>query len=234
MRSVITFPQRPCACVIALLMIGCSIDGMTSEANDAIPVPTEGSSALGFRQELAQPWNQKPDPKLQPGVVRMTWTRDALIVEANLVDVEVMTKAARDNEMFWSLGDTFEIFLKLSAEPAIAELHVAPNNKRLHLALPGPRGRRTPKSRPLPFEEMCVSPVGFTSAVTLTANGWTVRAMIPSSVLGLAEFSRGQYLRVSFCRYDATSGQKPVLSTTASHPVIDFHRPEEWALVVLE
>jgi len=43
----------------------------------------------------------------------------------------------------------------------------------------------------------------------------------------------GLALRVSFCRYDATSVGEPVLSTTANHPVTAFHRPHEWTPVTL-
>ncbi|MFY8217254.1 MAG: hypothetical protein ACOVMP_11715 [Chthoniobacterales bacterium] len=207
---------------------------MNSGANDPIPVLMDGAALPRHSHELSQPWSQEPDADFQPGTVHMAWTPQALNIDANLVDVELITMAKRDNEMLWSLGDTFEMFLKLADEPEIAELHVAPNNTRLHLAMPGPRGRRTPDSSPLQFEEMCVSPVGFTSSVVLTAKGWIVKAMIPPAVLGLNEFERGEHLRVSFSRYDASSGKEPVLSTTASHPVIDFHRPHEWTLVVLK
>ena len=207
---------------------------MNSETTDPIPVLMDGTALPRHSHKLSQPWSQEPDADFRPGTVRMAWTPQALIIEADLVDIELITMAKRDNEMLWSLGDAFEMFMKLADEPGIAEMHVAPNNIRLHLAMPGPRGRRTPDSRPLPFEEMCVSPVGFTSSVVVTANGWMVNAKIPPAVLGLNEFERGERLRVSFCRYDASSGKEPVLSTTASHPVIDFHRPHEWTQVVLK
>jgi len=43
----------------------------------------------------------------------------------------------------------------------------------------------------------------------------------------------GFALGAGFCRYDAASVGEPVLSTTANHPVISFHRPHEWTLVTL-
>lgn len=220
--------------VFVAALIGCTAARMNAEPTIPIPASADGSAASGHRQHLSQPWNQAPDAGLQPGSVRTAWTPSALIVEADLTDSEVMTAARDDNEKLWELGDTFEMFLKLPGETRIAELHVAPNNTRLHLGLPGPRGRATPESRPLQFDAMCVSPVGFTSSVTRLSKGWVVRAAIPPAVFGLKRFEQGQQLRVSFCRYDASTGQKPVLSTTASHPVIDFHRPHEWTLVVLK
>jgi len=39
--------------------------------------------------------------------------------------------------------------------------------------------------------------------------------------------------RISFCRYDASSTGESILSTTAGHPVVAFHRPDEWTQIVL-
>jgi hypothetical protein len=56
---------------------------------------------------------------------------------------------------------------------------------------------------------------------------------IPASVFHIQSFDPGLALRVSFCRYDAPSVGEPVLSTTADHPAIAFHRPHEWTTVAL-
>jgi len=52
-------------------------------------------------------------------------------------------------------------------------------------------------------------------------------------VFRIASFYSGLALRVSFCRYDAAATGEPVLSTSANHPVIAFHRPHEWTTVTL-
>jgi hypothetical protein len=61
----------------------------------------------------------------------------------------------------------------------------------------------------------------------------SVSAKIPAGVLGLGRLESDVRLRVAFARYGAAFGREPVLSTTASHPVISFHRPDEWSLVIL-
>jgi hypothetical protein len=68
---------------------------------------------------------------------------------------------------------------------------------------------------------------------TLTV-GWRVKASIPAGVLGLPAFAEGQRFRISFCRYDASSAGESILSTTATHPVVAFHRPNEWTQIVLD
>jgi len=131
------------------------------------------------------------------------------------------------------MGDVFEIFAMVEGRKDYVELHVAPNNRRMHLRLPGVGGRATPDSPPLTFEEMKVTPVGFLSEARKTPFGWRVKASIPAGVLGLPAFAEGQRFRISFCRYDVSSAGEPILSTSAAHPVVAFHRPDEWTQIVL-
>lgn len=186
-----------------------------------------------LRLPLARPWGDADEPAFRPGEVHLRWNPEALLVDAELVDDCVVTEARKDNDRLWELGDLFEIFVRVEGRTEYTELHIAPGNIRLHLALPGPRGYRTPLGPPVPFEEMLVWPVGFESSTGRTETGWTAQALVPARILGKDAFLPGDRLHVSFCRYDATPGRPPVLSSTTSHPVMDFHRLDEWTRIEL-
>lgn len=190
-------------------------------------------SESGITLHLAQPWNDSPDPGFQPGKVQLSWTPTALQIEADLTDDHVFTAATGDNQKTWDLGDVFEIFIQPVGRRDYVELHVVPTNHRVHAQFPGPGLIASPNEPLLAFDQAIVDPAGFTSTATQTPKGWKVTATIPASVLDVAKFTPGQRLRISFSRYDATPDQDPVLSTTAAHPVIRFHRPEEWTEVEL-
>ncbi len=113
---------------------------------------------------LGQHWAGHPDPGFRPCSVRVSWIERALHVMADLTDDESFSHATGDNQKMWTLGDVFEMFVQLEGRCDYAELHVTPNNHRLHLALPGVLGRATPDSEPLSFEAMRVHPVGFDSS----------------------------------------------------------------------
>lgn len=207
---------------------------MPAHAEKQTAVPrSEHPLTSGSKFHLGQPWTRSLDQGFRPCEVRLSWTPAALLVEANLADDEVFTKATADNQKMWELGDVFEVFLQVEGRREFVELHVVPNGFRVHAHLPGPRGMATPTSEPLAFESMLVSPVGFTAKAVKTKSGWRVSERIPAAILGLDAFRPGQDLRISFCRYDGSPGGEPVLSTSASHPVISFHRPDEWAKIRL-
>lgn len=181
-----------------------------------VPLRTPAHEFVAFH--LAQSWRPCLEPLFRPGHVQLAWTPSQLIVEADLADEHVFTTATGDNQRMWELGDVFEMFLQVAGRKEYAELHVTPNGKRLHLQFPG--------GQP-------VHPAAFRASAVLTSGGWRVEAGIPPEVVGLERFGPGLELRVSFCRYDATPGEQPVLSSTAHHPIASFHRPAEWPCVVL-
>ncbi len=216
----------------ALSLTGCAHQSaaVTSQLNpEAIEVPrTLSNKAVSKKLYLGQPWRQSTGPEFKPAAVRVAWTPETLIVKAVLSDDEVSTLATDDNQKMWQLGDVFEMFLQAEGRADYVELHITPNNRRMHLHLPGPGGRSAPDAECLPFENMLVTPVGFSSKVTRTSKGWNVSVKVPAAVLGLVSFKSGNSLRVSFCRYDYAKHRELVLSTTSPHPVISFHRPDEW------
>jgi hypothetical protein len=202
-------------------------------AQQDIPIFSSLHSGPAAAFELGQPWAACPENGFQPALVHLLWTPTALHLHAKLTDDEIITQATGDNQKMWELGDVLEMFLMLEGHSDYIELHVTPENHRLHLHLPWPRGELPQQAERLAFEQILVCPVGFTSETSRSAMGWDVKAVIPCALLGLSAFETGQHLRLSFCRYDAATGTAPILSTTSPHPIPSFHRPAEWARVVL-
>ena len=213
-------------------LAGCATSS-TRSMKTPIPQSTDATARQGAEFHLRQPWQREPASSLRPTHVRLAWTPKALLVEAEITDDEVTTRATADNQKMWELGDVFEAFIQLEGNRDYVELHVTPNNKRMHLHLLGVVGKASEDAVPVPFEQMLVHPVGFRSTATRTPTGWRVTMSIPASVFRIPVFHPGLALRVSFCRYDAAATGEPVLSTTADHPVIAFHRPHEWTTVTL-
>lgn len=144
-----------------------------------------------------------------------------------------MTKATSDNQPLFELGDAFEIFLQREGATDYVELHVAPNGKRMHLSLPGLRGRPSPGAEALAFGQMLVTPVGFSATTAMADEGWRAEVRIPAATLGLKDFRGGERFRISFCRYDASGEGPPICSSSSPHKILDFHRPDEWTQIVL-
>jgi len=213
-------------------LAGCATSS-TQSMKISIPPSTNATARQGAEFHLRRPWQREPDAAFRPTLVRLAWSPKALLVEAEITDDEVTTKATADNQRMWELGDVFEAFMQIEGRRDYVELHLTPNNKRMHLHYPGVGGKASVAAVPLTIEQMLVRPVGFASTVKRTPTGWRVMMSIPASVFRIPVFHPGLALRVSFCRYDAAATGEPVLSTTADHPVIAFHRPHEWTTVRL-
>ncbi len=185
----------------------------------------------GARFRLSQSWT-KEQAGFQPTVVDVSWNEQELTIRASLEDETVTSSSTRDNQKMWELGDVFEMFLQLEGRRGYIELHVTPNNHRLHLKLPGPSGLDA-TGRTRAFHEMLVEPVGFESRVERIPGGWRVEARVPPEAFGMRRFDAGTRMAMSFCRYDAGGGRETVASSSSPHPVFSFHRPAEWAMCVL-
>lgn len=227
------FPT-PLALLAAWTVGGLAFPAFASDPMIPVPKSTSGRITNGAPFSLGQPWAASLEKNFRTTNVRLSWSPDALKIHAKLEDNEVVTSAKRDNDRLWELGDVFEIFVKMDGRNDYAELHIAPNGVRMHLKFPGVGGKATPTSEPVPFEQLFVSPPAFRANAVSSTTGWQVDAEIPASVVGLASFEAGQILRISFSRYDAATDGSRVLSTSAAHPVVAFHRPDEWSRIVLE
>jgi hypothetical protein len=60
----------------------------TTPSAGPLPVPP-----IGITLPLGQPWNATPDADFQPATVRLAWTPADLLVEADLTDRDVFSRA---------------------------------------------------------------------------------------------------------------------------------------------
>ena len=121
-----------------------SLPALAADNLEAVRAAFQGTNS----QVLQQAWLAKPEEDFTPGIVRVGWRGNSLLVFAELEDANIFTHATADNQRMWELGDTFEMFLQAADSPGYAEFHVTPNNFHLQLRFPTAkpctaRGRRT-------------------------------------------------------------------------------------------
>jgi hypothetical protein len=184
---------------------------------------------------LRQAWRTEPETDLQPGLVRVGWTRDAMAVEAELTDLDIFNPVSEFNQVAYTLGDVFEVFLRPEGQDAYFEIHVTPQNQVLQLRFPDAAAVRKPKPGDTQDERLAPYKVWQPRITSQTrvdapARKWFVTAAIPfAMVVESREMKTGRRWFCSFCRYDYTRGRaKPVLSSTSPHAECNFHRQQEW------
>lgn len=193
--------------------------------------PADAHAAFAWAQPivLRQAWRDAPEPGFRPGVIRVAWRDDRLLVFADLIDDDVTTGATAAGQRFWELGDTFEIFLRRDGVPSYLECHVTPTNLRLQLRFPegGPAALGAD-----PFTAALVPGDGIQSNTwpREDGRGWVVFAAVPATLAdGPPGSLAGSTWRFSFGRYDYMSrSPAPVISSTSPHPAPSFHRQQEW------
>ncbi|MEI6166913.1 MAG: carbohydrate-binding family 9-like protein [bacterium] len=167
--------------------------------------------------------------------VKMGWTRDALYVYAEIEDVDIFNPEKRFNEPSFLMGDVFEIFLRPCNQESYVEIHVTPENQKLQLRIPSAHEFAEPRTKPgIPPEWLIAQPVIASRVrVNSTAKRWEVAVEIPFSMICEVFLPRsGDRWRFSFSRYDYTRGrEKPVLSSTSPHAMLNFHRQAEWGVL---
>jgi Carbohydrate family 9 binding domain-like len=180
---------------------------------------------------MQQAWLPAPEPDFAPASVRVGWRDEALFVFAELTDADIFTRATRNNERMWNLGDVFEIFLRPDAQQAYTEFHITPNNFHMQLRLADPQaiGRLRETDS---FESAMIGEPMFESAVWVQpeVQRWCVSARIPAApICEQPKPIQGSRWHFSFGRYDYTRGrEKPVISSTSPHGVARFHSQAEW------
>mgnify|MGYP001547292407 CR=1 FL=1 len=171
---------------------------------------------------LGQAWNATPEAELKPTTVSATFSDGKLHVVAELEDDDVFNTATEHNQRTWETGDVFEIFARRDDSEEYVEVHVTPENIKLHLKFNDfhHTGRIEDD-----ISRVAADPDEITSTAERTPTGWRATASVPLPA------GPGDVIRVSFCRYDVTQGtDKLVLSSSSPHPVLRFHRPKEWTL----
>jgi hypothetical protein len=180
---------------------------------------------------LKQAWRPENEPDFAPAQASAGWCEDSLFVFAELTDADIFSRAEKNNEKLWELGDAFEIFLMPEGQKSYFEFHIAPNNVWLQLRFPEigavSRIRATGSC-----EEFLVHEPLFNFKVWTQPESkrWFVLAQIPAkSVCEKIAPLPGLRWKFSFSRYDYTHGrEKPVISSTSAHSVPNFHHVHEW------
>lgn len=185
---------------------------------------------------LGQAWRKAPQDDFRPGAVHLGWHPDALWVLANLTDDHIASRSTRHNQDMWTLGDVFEVFLARRGSPHYLELHVTPNNHRLHLRWTA-EGFAAAASGRKEVAEFHADAQAFDSRVERAGDGtcWRILTRIPAEIVpGGAPWRPGEQLDLSFSRYDAGSGtEADILSSTSPHAEPNYHRRAEWRTAVL-
>lgn len=184
---------------------------------------------------LRQTWLLKPENDFAPGIVRVGWYENALLIFAELTDADIFTNATAHNQKFWELGDTFEIFLRPNGQESYFEFHVAPNNLRLQLRFENRDAMKFTRQNNS-LETVWIHEAIFESETWIQSGCWFVFAKIPAdSICENSEPLPGSKWHFSFGRYDGTRGRKqPVISSTSLHARADFHRQEDWGILYFE
>jgi hypothetical protein len=174
---------------------------------------------------MQQAWLEAPEADFLAAAIRVGWTPTSLLVRADLPDRDIFTQATESNQRMWELGDVFEIFLQAADRSEYVELHVTPPNLRLQLYF---QSAGKPATR--------LDDGAFASRVKIDSENqrWTVYAEIPARLVsGRDSIHAEESWHFSFSRYDASrDGQRPVLSSTSPHQVLNFHRVHEWGSLV--
>lgn len=180
---------------------------------------------------LRQAWLTEHESEFTPGIVRMGWRKNSFLLFAELADAHIFTRATRHHQRFWELGDTFEIFLRPMQQESYAEIHITPNNLRLHLHFAGIEAAKQTQVTGS-FESVLVREKKFDSRtwVQPEVDRWLVFVEISAgSICKSPDDLSGSRWLFSFSRYDYVRGRKePVISSTSAHAKPDFHCQEEW------
>jgi hypothetical protein len=180
--------------------------------------------------EFEQRWREAPETGLKPGRVRVGRRQDALWALAEMEDEDIFNLADRHNQPTWELGDAFEVFAQRQGEPGYTEVHVTPENVRLHLHFPDATAIRRVRAGEAKHADYFGDPEALLSYAWVHRQEtlWRALARLPFVV------ASGETWRLSFCRYDATHGAEPIASSTSPHTVANFHLPAEWRLFLVE
>lgn len=174
-------------------------------------------------------WSEGHSVDFMTTEVRIAWCPSHLWIQAAMEDQDVYTQASADSQHLWQLGDVLEIFLEAEDSGNYIEMHVTPNNCRLHLQF-GAGDIIAVREDRKSLSNFIVHPPRFESSVQKTSDGWSALVSIPSQEISpKGIISSGTSCRTSICRYDAwADGRPPVLSSTSPHAQLDFHRRHEW------
>lgn len=131
------------------------------------------------------------------------------------------SEATGHGQRLWEQGDVVELFLQREGESRYREYQVAPNGTSLSLLYPDLTSVADVRAGMRRMEEFLTGEIP-RMEISTGEWGWSIRMAVPLHAATGGEF------RVSCCRYERREGLPPVISSTSSHPVRDFHRPQDW------
>jgi hypothetical protein len=188
---------------------------------------------------MQQGWRRTIQKGFLPAVVRVGWSRSAMLIEAELGDCDMFNPAKNFNDVAFELGDVFEIFVRPETQDAYYEFHVTPTNQLLQLRIPRegdihkPKFGKTMDQKLAPYKVW--NPKIQTKVKVDTANNkWTINAQVPFVlVMENGKMQPGMRWFCSFCRYDYTRHPANVVhASTSPHKKFSFHRLHEWTPIV--
>lgn len=196
-------------------------------------------TSFAVEWRMGQAWLPKPEANWKPAVVRAGWTARGLRVEAELDDLDVFNPARDFNEVAYTQGDVFEIFVRPEAQEAYFEIHITPENQVLQLRFANAAAIEKLRDNGLGKDLLAPHKVwqpriASETRVDVAQAKWIVRAEVPFALaLEKGPMKPGERWFCSFCRYDYTRGERqPVLSSTSPHAKCNFHRQQEWRPIV--
>ncbi|MEI6033050.1 MAG: hypothetical protein WCS65_02065 [Verrucomicrobiae bacterium] len=229
------FPRFPALALAAVLVSGCAGHPPVVQVP---PIPVGQSGTLltsrqapgGPAVALGQSWTKKP-VQAEATRVHFAWSRKSLVVFAEMDDRQVGSLATRDNQKMWDLGDAFEVFLRAPGVREYVEIHVTPENHRLHLRYP-PGGLQEIAMGRADFPQFFMKADEMRrirSAAVRTKSGWNVALVIPADLVADRPIRAGMTWRFSVARYDGDRKKTPpVLTASSPYQELGFHRLNEW------
>lgn len=204
----------------------------TTPANLAdIPEALEPQDSLTYKQF----WLESLEENFRPGLVKVGYSDEHLLIYAKLMDDHIFNNAQKLNDKAWMLGDMFEILLVNPDNQFYWEFQITPENHRLQIQWPMSGPVSIDEEHPL--ESFFIDRKDVLVSQTEVSDGeWRVCVSIPVSTIAPNATSMIDItsLRMSFCRYDYTSLDQPyVLSSTSSYLEPRFHRLDEFTTVNL-
>ncbi|MDA3873989.1 MAG: carbohydrate-binding family 9-like protein [Kiritimatiellae bacterium] len=184
---------------------------------------------------LQQAWRVEPEAEFRPAHVACGWDDQALWVYAVLEDDDILNPVRENHQPAFLRGDVFEIFLRPEGDTTYYELHVTPHNHFFQLRIPSKKAFYQHRQSGLPSEWTVLYPL-FSSRVELQPEKrrWRILARIEFAKLGSKTPPQpGSDWQVSFSRYDYSQNRvSPILSSSSNHTKVDFHRQEEWNILM--
>ncbi|MFV0416510.1 MAG: hypothetical protein ACK5NG_09115 [Chthoniobacterales bacterium] len=254
--SKIAFLPLPFAAFI-FLSISCSgipkKTALTScQQNDPVRIPVMTAPDIRYWDSIIRAFSQKDGyallrfsqawlPEVQDdfcgGTVRIGYQGSRVFILANLEDDMMTTKATKDNENLWALGDVFEVFIRDLAFKKYHEFHASPNGLRLQISFPSEAFYH---KRKFTFNDHKIKEVLYAYRVRKIRKGWQVYLEIDSAKLfgEKHSFLPDREWLMSFSRYDYTRGKNIdkkniVFSSTSRHqPPRNFHDQKYWRRIL--